>query len=236
MKAISIIKYLFTIVGGVLLVIAFINFQNTRVFLESAITAEGVVTGLDTAVSSSGSTTNSSRTYAPIVNFRAGGGENITFISSIYRNPTGHSVGDKVGVLYLPDIPAEARIKSMPDLWGSVFLLSALGIPFFLIGFSIIIFGMMKRRKSKYLQTNGVKVETKLHSIERNGGIEVNGTNPYQILTQWKNPSTSKIHIFKSDNIRLDPSEFVPEKVFVFIDGNNPKRYYVDISFLPEAA
>ena len=59
--------------------------------------------------------------------------------------------------------------------------------------------------------------------------------NPFRILTQWPDPNTNKLHIFKSDNLWLDPSEFIPkDEIYVSIKGNDRKKYYVVISFLPE--
>ena len=57
------------------------------------------------------------------------------------------------------------------------------------------------------------------------------------IVSQWQNPATSKLHIFESDNIWFDPTDFIKtDKIKVWIDRKNPKKYMVDLSFLPEVA
>jgi hypothetical protein len=108
-----------------------------------------------------------------------------------------------------------------------------LGIPFFLVGFVLFYVGISKHRNKTRLKENGVKITTQFHKLEQSSLIEVNGRNPYQILTQWKNPKNSKLHVFKSDNIWQDPSEFLPQEINVFIEKDNPEKYYVDLSFLP---
>ena len=43
------------------------------------------------------------------------------------------------------------------------------------------------------------------------------------------------MRIFHSENLWFDPTRFVKRKqVTVLLDPNNPKRYHMDTSFLPE--
>ena len=64
---------------------------------------------------------------------------------------------------------------------------------------------------------------------------EVNGAHPFRIVTQWRNPETSKLHVFRSDNLWFDPSEHIKtQTITVFIDQGNPKKYFVDVSFIPK--
>ena len=40
----------------------------------------------------------------------------------------------------------------------------------------------------------------------------IDGRNPYQIISHWKNPRTSRLHIFKSDNLWVDPTDSIKEE------------------------
>ena len=112
-----------------------------------------------------------------------------------------------------------------------------MGSIFFLIGFLIILFGHLKRKKIRYLRERGCPVKTKFQSVAINTSIEVNGRNPFQIYAQWQDPITSKLHVFKSDNIWFDPTNYIKtDEITVLIERNNPKKYYVDTSFLPKEA
>lgn len=45
------------------------------------------------------------------------------------------------------------------------------------------------------------------------------------------------MHVFVSDCIWFDPTDHIDtDELTVLIDKDSPKKYYVDISFLPEVA
>ena len=77
----------------------------------------------------------------------------------------------------------------------------------------------------------------KFQSVKINRSFKVNGRNPYQILAHWQNPATSELHVFVSDNIWFDPTDYIDQDdIVVLIDKDNPSSYYVDTSFLPKLA
>ena len=79
-------------------------------------------------------------------------------------------------------------------------------------------------------------IETDFLRVELNTNLEVNGRHPFCVLTQWKNPLTNAMHIFHSDNIWFDPPKYLEDtKIIVYMEKNNPKKYYLDLSFLPKA-
>ena len=107
---------------------------------------------------------------------------------------------------------------------------------FFLIIGGTIYYLLWKKRKDKYLKKYGMPIETDFLRVEPNTNLEVNGRHPFRVLTQWKNPLTNDMHIFHSDNIWFDQSKYIEgTKVIVYIERNNPKKYYLDLSFLPKA-
>jgi hypothetical protein len=92
---------------------------------------------------------------------------------------------------------------------------------------------LFKGRKKQALIETGVKIKTRFRSIHKNPGLEVNGQNPFRIRSEWKNPRSAEIHHFDSNNIWFDPTGHVPEEITLYIERENPKKYYVDPSFLP---
>ncbi len=229
MRTISKLKYIFTVVGFGMIVGAFFLFTNTQDFLKNAQTTDGMVVDL---VRSS-----DSDTYRPVVEFTTRDGSVIEFTSSTGTNPPSFSEGEMVGIFYQESSPEQAKIDSFFSLWGGTVILGGLGSVFFLIGMSILLFGRLKGKKIAYLRKNGIPIKAKFQSVDVNGSLEVNGRNPYQIRAQWKNPSTSELHIFHSENIWFDPTDHInTDEVTVLIERNNPKKYYVDISFLPKVA
>jgi hypothetical protein len=57
---------------------------------------------------------------------------------------------------------------------------------------------------------------------------------PYRLMCRWQHPTTQESYLLRSDRIWFDPYPFVKrESLDVVINLENPKQYYVDISFLP---
>lgn len=231
MRTISIVKYTFTVVGLGMLVGAFFLFTNTQAFLKSALTADGTVVELVRSRSSD------SDTYRPVVKFLTQDGSTIEFTSSSGSNPPSYSRGEIVEILYQETFPERAKVNGFFSLWGAPTILGGLGSVFFLVGFSIILLGSLKGKKIEYLRKNGIPIKAKFQNVEINGSLEVNGRNPYKICAQWKTPTTSEIHLFSSENIWFDPTEHInTDEITVLIERDNPKKYHVDISFLPKIA
>ncbi len=231
MNTISIIKYLFSAIGLGLLCGALFLFQNTRSFIESASVAEGRVVELVR------SRTSDSTTYRPVVEFNTANGELIEFTSTSGSNPPSYARGETVKVFYRATDPQRARIDGFFSLWGMSTIFGGLGAVFFLIGGGIILFTFLGNRKTEYLKTHGTPITTKFQSIELNRSLRVGGRSPYRVITQWQNPRTSEIHVFSSKNLWFDPTGYMDrENIRVFIERDNPKKYFVDLSFLPRLA
>ncbi len=177
---------------------------------------------------------DSSDTFSPIVRFKNKYGLEIEFKSSSSSSPASFDIGEKVIIYYENQNPQNAKIKSFFELWRFATIVGGIGIIFALIGFGFFVNNKLKKDKIAYLKQNGSRIETDFQKVNINSFIKVNGRNPFQILTQWQNPLTQKIHIFNSDNIWYDPSSFIKEnKIKVLIDMRNTKNYWVDVTFLP---
>ena len=110
-----------------------------------------------------------------------------------------------------------------------------MGAIFFLIGAGVALVPMLKKRQGEHLKEQGRAIETEFKSVRVNNAVFVNGRNPFRVVTQWKDPSSSQMRLFESNNIWYDPTNLIKsQRIRVFLDKNNPKKYYVDLSFLPE--
>ncbi len=238
MHAISILKYFFAVLGVAALLGAFSAYKNTQDFLDEAVMVEGRVIELIRSVRKTGSGSDSNQTkvrYRPVIVFETRTGQSVEFTASTGSNPPAYSVGHPVNVLYQESEPAKARIDDFSSLSGQPLILAALGSIFSFVGFSMILSGVRKTKRVQRLKLNGIPVTSKFQRVELNTSIAVNDKSPYIIVTQWVNPETSKLHVFKSDNIWFDPTDHIdgPE-ITVLIERGNPKRYHVDTSFLPK--
>lgn len=224
----SIFEYLFAIIGLILLGGALYLYQDKQAFLEKSEVAQGTVVELLSTKS------KNSISYRPVVQFITKVGEKIKFSSSVGSNPASYNVGENVEVLYDPINPNKAEINGFSSLYLAPLILGVIGTAFFLIGFMSIRFGYLKQKKLQYLSDNGKRISTKFENVQLNSSSKANGRNPFQIYSQWLNPNTNELYVFKSDDIWFDPTEFIKtEEIKVMIDPNDPKKYFMDTSFLP---
>ncbi len=87
----------------------------------------------------------------------------------------------------------------------------------------------------KELSADGLILETDLQEVIVNHSISINNRSPFQIVTQYYEKSTDTVFIFTSADVWYNPTNFVTgRKVPVYVDKKNYKRYFVDISFLPQ--
>lgn len=231
MRVYDFLKFVFSIVGGALLLGAFTAYQNTSDFLVDAIEVPGTVT--DLVYDRSGD----SSVYYPVVEFRDATGRPFEFRSSSGSNPASYSVGESVPVLYAPGKPESGRINGLFSLWGLPLIIGILGGAFFLVGVLMILVPLIRRGRGAKLRETGQLVVAKIQGVEQNTGLVMNGQSPFRIVTQWQNPATASVHVFRSDNIWFDPTDHIPgESLNVYIRPDNPGRYWVDTSFLPQLA
>lgn len=232
MRTLNFIKYLFFLIGLGMLAGSLYWAFNTKTFLETAHSANGTVTDLIARRNSEGG-----RTYAPEFSFETAQGRKVTVVSSSSSNPAAYDRGEMVEVLYLPEQPTEAKINGFFSLWGGSLIVGILGLVFTAIGGGMVLWSIMKRRKEEHLKVYGRPIITQFQSVDYNTSLKVNGRSPWVITSQWQDPQSRKIHVFKSDNIWFDPEDYVKEQeITVLVDRENYKRYYMDISFLPELA
>lgn len=231
MKAIAIIKYLFFVIGLGMLTAALLLYRETAAFVAESVKTEGIVVGLERSRSSN------STTYRPRVQFTTQERRSIEFESSYSSNPPAYSEGEHVEVLYRRSDPRDARIVGFFSLYGAETIVGSLGSVFFLIGAGIMLAGILQARKDAYLRAHGTPIDTDFQGVEINTSLTVNGRHPFRVLTQWQNPATRELHVFESANLWFDPTRFITaKKIRVFIERDNPRKYLVDLAFLPKLA
>lgn len=150
MKSAGIVKLVFGLVGVVMLVGAWLLYQNTTKFIASASRAQGEVIELLRVESSR---RNSSDTWRPLVRFKAPSGEIVVFAPSSSSSPPAYDKGEVVGVFFDPADPKDARLDGFFDLWGGATIVGGLGAVFlaFAIGMHFLLSdeARAKRRRQR---------------------------------------------------------------------------------------
>jgi hypothetical protein len=218
-------------IGALMLIITLALWNKTRNFIAHAEKAPGTVTEMLEVLDKD----DKSPMYKPVVAFTTRNGEAISFTSSFSSRPPAYVVGEQVEVLYDPRNHLDARINGFGSLWLGPWILGGMGTLFTAIGISIILAGRMGEKKKDYLMAYGSAIQTDLQGVDRNTSLTVNGRNPWRVTSQWLDPASNKLRIFHSENLWFDPAKFLTAKqVTVLVDPKDPKRYYMDLSFLPQ--
>ena len=229
MKTFNTLRVIFTLIGLGMLAGAFFSFQSTSTFLETATAKPGVVTDLIYSRSSD------SGTYYPVVRFEDGQGRSVEFQSSSGSNPASYARGESVRVLFTPGESESARIDGFFSLWGMALIVGGIGAVFFLVGAGMFVVPALRNGRAEKLRQSGQLVQSRYQRVEQNTGLVMNGRSPFQIVCQWQHPATSDVHVFRSDNLWFDPTQHIQtDSIPVYIDPANPRRYWVDTSFLPK--
>ncbi len=240
MKNFSIKKFTIYVclAGAVFIVIATLWGMHVNNFIKQSISVQGTVMSLvssrSTSRTSPGKPTRpNTYTYKPVVRFITQNGKTIVFTSKTGSNPAAYAEGETVEVLYPPSSPEKAQLSDFLSLWMIPMIFGGIGLVFIILGGGLIIIPRLKGRQNEHLKRNGTPLETDYQRVEKNKDINLGGKNPYRVITQWTDPSTSETHIFKSDNLWHDPTDQITmEKITVYIESNNPDKYYIDLTFL----
>ena len=213
------------IIGGVLVIAAIAICIHSLQFLSSAVSSKGRVIRLSESCGSKGCT------YSPEVSFIAKDGSEYRFWGARTNPPSGQ-VGQDVEVVYNPTQPKVAKINDFMNFWFLPLIIFVFGAVLFAIG--IWINAAFRRDIPKNLAENGQVIQAIVQQVGLDD-IRINGRSPYRIIAQWIRPGSNEAYIFKSSDIWLDPQAYVKpgDNINVTIDPNNPKKYFVDISFLP---
>ncbi len=181
--------------------------------------------------------------YAPVVRYRVaapegGIGASYEAPGSVSSSSRGYHLGERVEVLYLPDAPAEGRIDSFMEQWLLPLILGIFALVFGGIAVAFIGVEIRKRRIYAWLQHSGMTVQARINEVGKNTSLKINGRSPWVIRAQWQHPVTQEMHVFESENLWYDPSEFLGdrEQIPVRVDADDPTRHRVDISWLPKKA
>ena len=214
---------LFGGIGIVMLVAAIGVAASTITFRAQALSARGTVVDFD-----------SGKAVVEFVDPDAGAQR---IVGSVSSNPPAFDLGESVTVRYRPGEPGHARIDGLMETWFGPTLLGFLGSVFTAIGGAFLVMEIRRRRLRAWLQQFGMRVQAKYTGVILDTNMRINRRHPWRVTAQWQDPVTGLVHSFESDMLFWDPSAYVQrETVEVWIDANDPRRHYLDMTFLPKHA
>ncbi|GIW72147.1 MAG: hypothetical protein KatS3mg102_1689 [Planctomycetota bacterium] len=234
-RVIRIVLGSFLAIGLLLAALAAYFLWDAMGFRATAASTEGTVIGL-AWTSSTGTTSHTMHTAAPVVEFTANG-QRYRFTSSVSSNPPAYSVGERVQVLYDPEQPQRARIDSF---WQLHLLWLATGLPALVClavpGAMLALKARRRRRRQRALQY-GVPVQATIVDVRPNTTIKVNGRSPLVIEARYRDPQTGEEHTFTSENLwqlPLDRPWQPGEQVTVYMVPGEPDCYAMQLEAAAE--
>ena len=174
--------------------------------------------------------------YKPLVQFQTEDGREVSFSGSTGSSSPSYNRGDKVPVLYDRATPENAQIDSFMERDFVVAMLLGMGLVFSSVGGGLLAHQIKQRRVRAWLMQNGMRVEAKFTGVDYDTSLTVNGRHPWRLSCQWRHPVTGDVHVFHSDAIWFDPTEYVQRETLpVRVNADKPDEHFVDIGFLPKA-
>ncbi|MFN3491863.1 MAG: DUF3592 domain-containing protein [Anaerolineales bacterium] len=133
-----IIGVVFSLIGGLMALIAVFLFVRTRVFINNAQEVKGTVIRMVWSPGSDGG-----GGYSPVYQFKTIEGRLIEKQDNLSSNPPMFKEGQTIDVLYEPANPENARIKKWMSLYFVSLLLGGMGLIFGGIGVVMLIFRVL---------------------------------------------------------------------------------------------
>jgi len=175
--------------------------------------------------------------YYPVVQFMTEDNGEITFTGSAGSRPPAFQVNEEVAVLYDPDNPQTAYIKTFTQFWAAPLVPFLAGLLIAAVPGGKLMVDARRRSRARWLKENGRHISTQFQSVECVTNIRVGRRNPYRIVSRWQDPATGQHYVFQSFNLWQDPTLLIGNRAIdVYIESGNPDNYWVDTDFLGGAA
>jgi len=233
------VKFAFFIafsIGALLTIGAGYSLIKQAVFVANAIVTEGSITDMVKTRAVDSETGEVSYYYLPIIEFNDLNDKPRKFKSNDSGKLYGYGKGSNVSVIYSPQNPDDAEVNNFFALWGVRLILFGFACFFTLIFMLFLAALYAENLLYRYLKKHGIAIKTDFESIKVNREAYSDGTPCYQIFSQWQNPKDAKTYHFASRYLQQDPRDYVPDQpITVYVSRKNPKRYSMDVSFLPKA-
>jgi hypothetical protein len=143
--------------------------------------------------------------------------------------------GDKLKVFYKTDNPDNMRITDGVRTGKKVIKIGIIMVLFNLLS---VYFDRKKTKSENIFKTTGRKVEAQILKIDKDMTLTTQSKNPFFIDCRWVDPMTGREYTHTIRYVWKDPEILLAGRnsIDVYIDRNDPEKYFMDISFLGAAA
>ena len=164
-------------------------------------------------------------TNDPIVRFRTAGGQDITVAITRSSQVESYPVGRRVPVLYDPADPSTARIAGDANAWMVPFVLFTMGGAVLFGAGGILRLVLTDRKAEASFSRTGQRVAAKIVSIRTTEMAQ--GPPIWSVEAEWTDPSSGRVLVFRSKEVREDPAGLHGQVTVVF-DPADPRQYHME--------
>lgn len=136
-----------------------------------------------------------------------------------------------MGIIQLSTfLPSYIKIMKM-DMGVTSFLIIFIivDLALIIVGIMIIVLDIRKKLATKRIIKNGNYILAEIIEIVDDYSKMINGQPTFVVKCQYVD-SMGTVHIFKSDNLEMNPSMYLNNQlVKVYVKGDNFNKYHVDI-------
>lgn len=217
---------IFSVVGAGIIIGGIFSAVSTSKFKGTAVETTATVISVSKHTDSDGDTS-----YTVYVSYTVDG----TMYNNNYSTSSYISEGSRVKVYYDKNNPS--IMKTTTSSFGGI-IMSIFGIPFCAVGLALLFNKINKMGGKKKLIETGDKIFAEFQEVIVNYSYSVNNRCPYNIICKGRDNITGQTRTFKSENIWDNPEYIIREKNIttfpVYIDTNNPKKYYLSLEGIEE--
>ncbi len=141
--------------------------------------------------------------------------------------------GDKITVWYDPEDPQEIDLGGSQRSSIRAVLITGL-VTIFLI-YLFIKYTLTDLANKKLVRT-GMKIEADFVAVDRDERFKIKGESPWIIRCSWVDRRNNQKYFFVTKQYTIDPAPYLNGRYHldVFINPADPKKYFIDTSFMPK--
>lgn len=140
--------------------------------------------------------------------------------------------GDKINVWYDPAAPQKIDFGGSMRYEMRAVLIAA--FIFVLMMYFFIKYIIDDIAKKNLLKT-GMKIEADFVAVDRDERLKIAGQNPWIIRCSWTDNRNNQKYFFVTKPYTIDPAPYLNGRYHldVYINPADPKKYFIDTSFMP---
>ncbi len=221
----GIVGAIFGSVGIIMFIVSmFIMVRHVR-FNKSNPATEAVITSIERSYT--GKRNNRKTTHKVYVSYTVDGEEYETLLGYYTRSMKS---GDTVTVHYQESDPNKIMVKN----YTVEYILIPLSAFFLILDVGIFTVSLKRKKREKYLRENGQREIATVTGVVEDMHTTVNGVHPKMIECEIFNQYTGQRHIYRSQSVMNDLSQFIGMPVDVYIDTADNTKAFVDLEKLAE--